>query len=254
MPNTYRHTSQVRSKLVFSLDIKQVAAKCTAAWHDHDGPEASTECSNIRNRNITPPRSFNHQTDTVIQRSYVTPRVYHEVDLSSAKSKLPDFSGSPSEDEPPEDEDIEKTEAEPEILLQPNIRLISHEQLVSEVKGIYAGLVMVNAKCIDINERQSPTAQEKGTPKSIHLKNDQWQSLIPLHKQLLHEHHDFFLASQHPSASPALSRLAAKYAMPARMWRHGIYTFLEVLRHSIPESLEHMLAFIHIAYHMMALL
>lgn len=65
---------------------------------------------------------------------------------------------------------------------------------------------------------------------------------------------DFFLASQHPSASPALSRLAAKYSMPARMWRHGIHAFLEVLRHRLPESLDHMLAFIYIAYSMMALL
>ncbi len=73
-------------------------------------------------------------------------------------------------------------------------------------------------------------------------------------KQLLHEHHDFFLASQHPSASQALSRLAAKYLMPARMWRHGIHAFLEVLRHNLPDSLEHMLTFIYIAYSMMALL
>ncbi|KAM0804193.1 hypothetical protein BDR22DRAFT_800550 [Usnea florida] len=140
------------------------------------------------------------------------------------------------------------------MLLQPDTRPISHEQLVVEVKGIYAGLVMVEAKCIDIDERQSAAAQEKDPSKRTDLKNDQWQSLIALHKQLLHEHHDFFLASQHPSASPALSRLAAKYSMPARMWRHGIHAFLEVLRHRLPQSLEHMLAFIYIAYSMMALL
>ena len=157
-------------------------------------------------------------------------------------------------DSPPPDEPPEGSEAEPEMLLQPDTRPISHEQLVVEVKGIYAGLVMVEAKCIDIDERQSAAAQEKNPNKRINLKNDQWQSLIALHKQLLHEHHDFFLASQHPSASPALSRLAAKYSMPARMWRHGIHAFLEVLRHRLPESLEHMLAFIYIAYSMMALL
>ena len=156
---------------------------------------------------------------------------------------------SPLGDEPPEG-----SEVEPEMLLQPDTRPISHEQLVVEVKGIYAGLVMVEAKCIDIDERQSAAAQEKDLSKKIDLKNDQWQSLIALHKQLLHEHHDFFLASQHPSASPALSRLAAKYSMPARMWRHGIHAFLEVLRHRLPQSLEHMLAFIYIAYSMMALL
>lgn len=157
-------------------------------------------------------------------------------------------------DSPPLDGPPEGSEAEPEMLLQPETRPISHEQLVVEVKGIYAGLVMVEAKCIDIDERQSAAAQEKDPTKRVNLKNDQWQSLIALHKQLLHEHHDFFLASQHPSASPALSRLAAKYSMPARMWRHGIHAFLEVLRHRLPESLEHMLAFIYIAYSMMALL
>ena len=144
--------------------------------------------------------------------------------------------------------------AYPEMLLQPETRPISDDQLVKEVKGIYAGLVMVEAKCIDIDEKQCAAATEKDLSKRTQLKNDQWQSLIALHKQLLHEHHDFFLASQHPAASPALSRLAAKYSMPARMWRHGIHAFLEVLRHRLPESLEHMLAFIYIAYSMMALL
>ena len=157
-------------------------------------------------------------------------------------------------DSPPLDGTPEGPDVEPEMLLQPDTRPISHEQLVVEVKGIYAGLVMVEAKCIDIDDKQSSAAQEKDPTKKMNLKNDQWQSLIALHKQLLHEHHDFFLASQHPSASPALSRLAAKYSMPARMWRHGIHAFLEVLRHRLPESLEHMLAFIYIAYSMMALL
>ncbi|KAL6717752.1 hypothetical protein ACLMJK_003837 [Lecanora helva] len=143
---------------------------------------------------------------------------------------------------------------DPEMLLQPDTRPISTEQLAVEVKGIYAGLVMVEAKCIDIDERQSAAAQERDPAKRPELTNDQWQSLIALHKQLLHEHHDFFLASQHPSASPALSKLAAKYSMPTRLWRHGIHAFLEVLRHRLPESIEHMLAFIYIAYSMVALL
>lgn len=62
----------------------------------------------------------------------------------------------------------------------------------------------------------------------------QWQALIPLHRTLLHEHHDFFLASQHPSASAALRLLAEKYAMPARMWRHGIHSLLDLLRQQLP--------------------
>jgi hypothetical protein len=45
-----------------------------------------------------------------------------------------------------------KQEAPPpyRIVLQPETRPISQEQLVAEVKGIYAGLVMVEGKCIQV--------------------------------------------------------------------------------------------------------
>lgn len=140
----------------------------------------------------------------------------------------------------------------PEQAKQPDTRPISQEQLVAEVKGIYAGLFMVENKCIEVDTAQSNNQQND--PNNTRLTNDQWQALIALHRTLLHEHHGFFLASQHPSASPALRRLASKYAMPARMWRHGIHSFLELLRHNLPSSLEHMLTFIYLAYSMMALL
>lgn len=132
------------------------------------------------------------------------------------------------------------------MLLQPETRPITQDQLVNEVKGIYAGLVMVEKKCVEIDQQQSKTTNK--------LSDEQWQALIALHRTLLYEHHDFFLASQHPSSSAALRRLATKYAMPARMWRHGIHSFLELLRHRLPDSLDHMLAFVYLAYSMMALL
>lgn len=150
-----------------------------------------------------------------------------------------------------QDEDLEQ---DPEILLQPETRPISHDQLFLEVKGIYAGLLMVESKCIEVDSRQSKAALERVPSRPTKLSDEQWQALIALHKTLLHEHHDFFLASQHPSANPALSKLPEHYSMPARMWRHGIHSFLEVLRHRLPESLDHMLAFIYIAYSMVALL
>jgi hypothetical protein len=105
---------------------------------------------------------------------------------------------------------------------------------------------MVEKKCVEIDGQQASATNK--------LSNEQWQALIALHRTLLHEHHDFFLASQHPSAGEALRRLATKYAMPARMWRHGIHSFLELLRHRLPESLDHMLAFVYLSYSMMALL
>ncbi|KAH7114137.1 hypothetical protein EDB81DRAFT_873493 [Dactylonectria macrodidyma] len=135
-----------------------------------------------------------------------------------------------------------------EMMLQPETRPISQDQLVAEVKGIYAGLVMVETKCIEVDNAQFSNHDANK------LNNEQWQALIALHRTLLHEHHDFFLASQHPEASLPLRRLASKYAMPARMWRHGIHSFLELLRHRLPASLEHMLTFLYLAYSMMALL
>lgn len=84
------------------------------------------------------------------------------------------------------------------------------------------------------------------------LNGEQYAALVALHRTLLHEHHDFFSASQHPSASPALRRVAKKYAMVARMWNHAIHSFLEVLRHRLPESQEIMDGFIILAYAMMS--
>ncbi|KAI5362473.1 putative tetratricopeptide-like helical domain superfamily, DNA/RNA-binding domain, Est1-type [Septoria linicola] len=133
------------------------------------------------------------------------------------------------------------------MVLQPDSSPISTEQLAAEVKGIYAGLVMVEAKCINIDAAQA------ANPKSP-LGAEQWQALIALHRTLLYEHHDFLMATQHPSATPALRGLANKYSMPARMWKHGIHAFLEVLRHRRPQSQDYMLAFIYLAYQMMALL
>ncbi|KAI1130029.1 hypothetical protein F5Y10DRAFT_276406 [Nemania abortiva] len=165
----------------------------------------------------------------------------HKTKQSSSGPSAPTatpYGADPSEEE---DSDVHR------LIKQPETRPISQEQLVAEVKGIYAGLMMVESKCIEVDNAQSSQSEAR-------LNNEQWQALIALHRTLLHEHHDFFLASQHPSANQALKRLASKYAMPARMWRHGIHSFLELLRHRLPASLEHMLTFIYLAYSMMALL
>lgn len=135
------------------------------------------------------------------------------------------------------------------MIKEPATSPISQEQLVREVKGIYAGLVLVETKCIEVDSAQN--AQAPDAPKPT---NEQWQALIALHRTLVHEHHDFLLATQHPSATQALRRLAGKYSMPTRLWRHAIHTFLEVLRRRLPDSLEHMHTFIIVAYSIMALL
>ena len=95
------------------------------------------------------------------------------------------FQGAPSslarQSPPVEDQDPSE---ELEMLHQLKIRPISHEQLEIEVRGIYAGLVMVEAKCIEIDETQSAAAQEKDPLRKTDLRDDQWRSLIALHKQV----------------------------------------------------------------------
>lgn len=139
----------------------------------------------------------------------------------------------------------------PNLLPQPESREISLEQLTTEAKSIYNGITVIESRCIHV-DRVQIMAAEAGHKSD--LTQDHWQALIAIHSTLLHEHHDFFLASQHPSASSALKRLAEKYSMPARVWRHGIHSFLEVLRHRLPDSIEYMLAFLYHAYQMLALL
>lgn len=119
---------------------------------------------------------------------------------------------------------------EPSLIEEPETRSISQEQLVAEVQGIYAGLVEIEKKCMEADGDSKDTICRPART----LNNEQWQSLIALHRNLLHEHHDFFLASQHPDVLLSLRRLATKYSMPARMWRHGVRAALDALR-TVPE-------------------
>ncbi|KAF4991804.1 hypothetical protein FDECE_13915 [Fusarium decemcellulare] len=113
------------------------------------------------------------------------------------------------------------------MLRQPETRPISQEQLVAEVKGIYAGLVMVESKCIQVDNAQSSSTE------SSKLTNEQWQALIALHRTLLHEHHDFFLASSpvHQNLPRAnVQKLASRYSVRSRGWRRLNDRLLPLLR------------------------
>lgn len=108
-------------------------------------------------------------------------------------------------------------------------------------------IAMVEKKCIEIVDVQLKSPNK--------LTKEQWQALIALHRTLLNEHHDFFSASHHPvTQGHELRELAIRHAMPARMWRHAIHAFLELLRHKLPDSYEHMVSFLYLSYSMVALL
>jgi len=195
-------------------------------------------------------RPSSAQTDITANIPHTEPHSFTREKLASGDDLLIKEEEDDNDNNDEDDDDSEAPEAEPKILLAPETRFITHEQLVIEVKRIYTGLAIVEARCIDIDGRESTAAQENNSANTA-AKYDQWQSLVALHKQLLHEHHDFLLASQHPSSSLALKRLVARYEMPSRMWRHGIHAPLEFLRERLPDSREHIIAFIYIAYSML---
>ncbi|KAI1667995.1 EST1-DNA-bind domain containing protein [Pyrenophora tritici-repentis] len=141
----------------------------------------------------------------------------------------------------------------PDMIFRPGNKPISQEELDSEVKSIYRCIVMVENKCMHVDYAQLAAAAQEGEARTD-LTPEYWKSLIALHRTLLHEHHDFFLASQHHATSPELRDIPAKYKMPARMWKHGIHSLLELLRRRLPNSRDYMLAFVYLAYQMVALL
>ncbi|KAK8118298.1 uncharacterized protein PG998_002924 [Apiospora kogelbergensis] len=131
------------------------------------------------------------------------------------------------------------------IIPEPKTTPISQEQLKAETAGIYAGLTMVERACMDLVYK---TFRQTG----LDLSNGQWEALNKLHNNLLNEHHDMFLASQHPVALQAIRSIPGKLCMDMRLWKHAIHAYLEILKRHSPENREHMMYFIYQAYSMLA--
>ncbi|KAJ5776714.1 DNA/RNA-binding domain E.t1.c1-type [Penicillium nucicola] len=127
---------------------------------------------------------------------------------------------------------------------------IPENQLLNEVREIYDELVIAERECINVVDIVSQIDQTAG------LSDEQWSLCTSLHQTLLHKHFDFFIVSQHPAASPILRSLAQRYEMPGRMWRYGIYSYLELFRTRLPSPSvqDHMLGFIYFSYSMVTLL
>lgn len=58
-----------------------------------------------------------------------------------------------------QDPSCEKPSRALEIILQPETRPKTQEKSIVDVKGIYAGLVMVKAKCIEVDNKCSYTSE-----------------------------------------------------------------------------------------------
>lgn len=135
-------------------------------------------------------------------------------------------------------------EKKSEIFLQSKIFQITFDKLLEQVKGIYGRLVMFESTCTDIHEE---------TYRRRSRSHKQWQRLIKMHKYLITEHYDLYIVCQHFSENSNLRHLIISYKLPARMWRHGIYSSLKILRESLSEIFDHMWAFMIFVYSMLTL-
>lgn len=80
------------------------------------------------------------------------------------------------------------------------------------------------------------------------------QERSSMHKRLLLAYYEFYLNTQQPSANPYVRIRILKYAIPGRLWRHGIHSFLEHLRGGLPRTSGHLSRFLHFAYDTVTLL
>ncbi|KAJ5794815.1 DNA/RNA-binding domain E.t1.c1-type [Penicillium paradoxum] len=247
-----------------SLRMSREGRRVSASAHQHikggvsetqnQGTEGPSMDNRVPKQENEPPLVHDCSTHPDSTRPCSTPMTVHyqivtEVPTAVYNKQAQESLESNRRNEMAINQDVVMEDAEPtirEMFKQLETHVITEEQLINEVRGIYTGLVQVEKKCIEVDRQQAESKTQ--------LSKAQWQVLVSVHRTLLHEHHDFFLASQHPSASRVLKQLATKYAMPARMWRYGVHSFLELLRQNLSDSMEYMLDFIYLSYSMMTLL
>jgi hypothetical protein len=136
---------------------------------------------------------------------------------------------------------------------QPDHPLISQDEMPAEVNSIYNDLVIAEHKCIEAHLMKAQLVRE--APEGVLPKlSKKYKVLISFGRTLLNQHYQFLAAVQHPSRTPAIRQLPAKYDIPARLYRHGIYDFVELFMVRLPESFDYMLWYIYLAYPMMLLI
>lgn len=127
------------------------------------------------------------------------------------------------------------------------LRLIDGSKLINEVRASYPDLLKKEQECVYIDKEHAMRDE---------LTDQEWHGLSNKHKTLLWKYYDFMIVSHHPSANSTLQSLAKTYFLPARMWRYGIHSLLEIQRERLhfPVVLEYMISFIHLAYSIIILL
>jgi hypothetical protein len=97
---------------------------------------------------------------------------------------------------------------------------------VSEVQTVYARLVKVEETCTHIEQGQS-----KNSERNPDLNNEQWEALQAIHRSLLREHHELFIASS--LAGPQLRhfrKIAHDHSLQSRSLRRFSDCLLPLLK------------------------
>lgn len=110
-----------------------------------------------------------------------------------------------------------------ELLMQPDIKEITVEQLEAELKGILAGLTMVDEKA---NKIYAEYLDEGSREKGATLTNEQLQAMYALFETRLKEIYDYLLASSHPVATEEMNNRPLENGV-IEMLSRGIVPIIE---------------------------
>jgi len=163
-----------------SIDTPRPQANNKKLWTpDREAPlsRASLDPANFASTHVHKSRAQGLQSKS--RRQFQTPNQQRPGHGSLSFQSLQNQSSLILNRPQAQNSQLQPSEETFELVLQPETRPISQEQLVAEVKGIYAGLVMVEAKCMEIDSKQATLASETPgvQPK---LNHEQWQALIAL--------------------------------------------------------------------------
>lgn len=115
-----------------------------------------------------------NEGDPALSHSTALATVAHAFQLRNARASGRRHNASKSAPMPPAADEPEDPSVSL-IITQPETRSISQEQLVAEVKEIYAGLVMIESKCIEVDSAHSVQNDNAARPSNDQLQVPQAQ-------------------------------------------------------------------------------
>lgn len=138
----------------------------------------------------------------------------------------------------------------PQLACEASIYGVGQEQLIAQVKAVYADLDVVLVRCHEIDFQTAMPPAEVNF-----LNQQQWEALAACLREILRGHHQSFLRSPlPPPANSALVTVLSKHTMPLRLWVHGTYNPFNGVQDDMPPDLKHMLSLISLAYSMAGLI